>query len=110
MHLRGKSMTYTLTWPNGKSEIVLRVPKYEFAWQMGYDTATPIHVTKGTRLHVDAHYDNSANNPANPDPTHDVYGGTQTWQEMMAPFFGVVVDARIDPAEVMTLPGQAPLR
>jgi hypothetical protein len=110
MHLRGKSMTYTLTWPNGKSEIVLSVPKYDFAWQMGYDATTPVHVTKGTRLHVDAHYDNSANNPANPDPTHDVYGGTQTWQEMMAPFFGVVVDARIDPAEVMTLPGQAPLR
>jgi hypothetical protein len=56
---------------------------------------------------VDAHYDNSANNAANPDPEHDVYGGTQTREEMMAPFFGVVVDAGVDPRKVMTLPGQA---
>lgn len=107
MHLRGKDMTYRLTYPGGKSEIVLSVPKYDFAWQIGYDVATPIRVTAGTRLHVDAHYDNSANNRANPDPARDVYGGMQTWEEMMVPFFGVVVDARIDPGKVMTLPGQA---
>jgi hypothetical protein len=100
-------MTYSLTYPSGKREIVLSVPKYDFGWQMGYDTATPILVTKGTRLHVDAHYDNSANNTANPAPDKDVYGGTQTWEEMMVPFFGVVVDAHMDRGEVMTLPGQA---
>lgn len=107
MHLRGKDMTYSLTYPDGRSEIALSVPKYDFAWQIGYDTASPIRIAKGTRLHVDAHFDNSANNPANPDPARDVYGGTQTWEEMMAPFFGVVVDARLDPRKVMTLPGQA---
>ncbi|MGA2714824.1 MAG: cytochrome c [Bryobacteraceae bacterium] len=107
MHLRGKDMTYSLTYPGSKPEIVLSVPKYDFAWQMGYDAASPISVTKGTRLHVDAHYDNSANNPANPAPDRDVYGGTQTWEEMMVPFFGVVVDAHVDPRKVMTLPGQA---
>jgi hypothetical protein len=107
MHLRGKDMTYSLTYPDGKSEIVLSVPKYDFAWQTGYDVASPISVTKGTRLHVDAHYDNSVNNLANPDAAQDVYGGTQTWEEMMVPFFGVVVDARVDPRKVMTLPGQA---
>jgi hypothetical protein len=106
MHLRGKDMTYTVTYPDGRSEIVLSVPKYDFAWQLGYDAASPIRVTKGTRLHVDAHYDNSANNMANPDPSRDVYGGTQTWEEMMVPFFGVVVDVRVDPRKVMTLPGQ----
>lgn len=106
MHLRGKDMTYSLTYPGGKSEIVLKVPKYDFAWQSGYEVASPIPVTAGTRLHVDAHYDNSANNRANPDSTQDVYGGTQTWEEMMVPFFGVVVDARVDPGKVMTLPGQ----
>jgi hypothetical protein len=106
MHLRGKDMTYSLTYPNGKPEIVLSVPKYDFAWQTGYDVASPIPVTKGTRLHVDAHYDNSVHNQANPDATQDVYGGSQTWEEMMAPFFGVVVDARVDPRKVMTLPGQ----
>jgi hypothetical protein len=106
MHLRGKDMTYTLTYPDGQSEIVLSVPKYDFQWQIGYDAASPIRVTKGTRLDVDAHFDNSANNKANPDPARDVYGGTQTWEEMMVPFFGVVVDARVDPRRVMTLPGQ----
>jgi hypothetical protein len=82
------------------------VPKYDFGWQMGYDVASPIPVTKGTRLHVDAHFDNSANNKFNPDATRDVYGGTETWEEMMVPFFGVVIDARSDPRKVMTLPGQ----
>jgi hypothetical protein len=106
MHLRGKDMTYSLTYPAGKREIVLSVRKYNFAWQTGYDVASPIRVTKGTRLHVDAHYDNSANNQVNPDATQDVYGGSQSWEEMMVPFFGVVVDARVDPRKVMTLPGQ----
>jgi hypothetical protein len=104
MHLRGKDMTYSLKYPGKKPEIILSVPKYDFAWQIGYDAASPIRVTKGTRLHVDAHYDNSANNAANPDPEHDVYGGTQTREEMMVPFFGVVVDAGVDPRKVMTLP------
>ncbi len=107
MHLRGKDMTYSLTRPSGKSEIVLSVPRYDFAWQTGYDVASPIPVRKGTRIHVEAHYDNSVNNRANPDASRDVYGGTQTWEEMMVPFFGVVVDARVDPRKVMTLPGQA---
>ena len=106
MHLRGKDMTYTLTYPNGESQILLRVPRYDFDWQIGYDAASPIRVTKGTRLHVDAHYDNSANNKANPDPTLDVYGGTQTWQEMMVPFFGVVVETKVDPSKVITLVGR----
>ena len=106
MHLRGKDMTYSLIYPGGKSEIVLSVPRYDFAWQTGYDVVSPIPVPKGTRLHVDAHYDNSLNNPGNPDASQDVYAGSQTWEEMMVPFFGVVVDARVDPRKVMTLPGQ----
>jgi len=106
MHLRGKDMTYSLSYPNGKPEILLSVQKYDFAWQTGYDVASSIPVTKGTRLHVDAHYDNSVNNQANPDATQDVYGGLQTSEEMMVPFFGVVVEARVDPRKVMTLPGQ----
>jgi hypothetical protein len=107
MHLRGKDMTYSLINPGGKPEIVLSVRNYDFTWQTGYEVASPIPVTKGTRLHVEAHYDNSANNKANPDATQDVYGGSQTWEEMMVPFFGVVVDARVDPRKVMTIPGQA---
>ena len=99
-------MTYTLTRPGQKPQIILAVPKYDFAWQLGYDAASPIRVTSGTRLHIDAHYDNSPNNPANPDATRAVYGGTQTWEEMMVPFFGVLVDAHADPNRVIDLPGQ----
>jgi hypothetical protein len=104
MHVRGKDMTYTLTHPTGESEVVLSVPKYDFEWQLGYETAKPIQVKKGAKLHVDAHYDNSANNKFNPDPTKDVFSGTQTWEEMMAAFFGVVVDVDVDPRKVMDLP------
>ena len=105
MHVRGKDMTYTVTYPDGKSEILLSVPKYDFEWQIGYDAAKPVKVPKGTKFHVDAHFDNSPNNKFNPDPTKDVFSGTQTWEEMMAPFFGVVVDSKMDPTKVMTLPG-----
>jgi hypothetical protein len=106
MHLRGKDMSYALTYPDGRNEILLRVARYNPAWQPGYDAASPIKVPKGAKLHVSAHYDNSANNPFNPNPSKDVYGGAQDWEEMMAPFFGVVVDIGVDPRKVITLPGQ----
>ena len=90
MHVRGKDMTYTLDYPDGRKEIVLNVPHYDFNWQLGYETS--IKVPKGTKLHVDAHFDNSANNKFNPNPNQTVYYGEMTWEEMMFPFFGVVVE------------------
>ncbi|SRR5579883_2574193 len=92
MHVRGKDMTYTLTYPDGRKETVLSVPRYDFNWQLGYYLATPVHVPRGTRLTVTAHYDNSPNNKFNPDPNRVVYYGDMTWEEMMFPFFSVVVD------------------
>jgi len=92
MHVRGKDMTYKLIYPDGKEETILNVPKYDFNWQLGYDVARPISVPKGTRLLVTAHFDNSANNKFNPDPNRTVYYGDMTWEEMMFPFFSVVVD------------------
>ncbi len=100
MHLRGKDMTYELEFPNGEKQILLRVPKYDFHWQLGYDAEKPIKVTKGTRLVATAHFDNSANNKANPDPNRDVRWGDQTWEEMMVAWFGVVVDRSADPRKV----------
>jgi hypothetical protein len=97
MHVRGKDMTYRLVYPDGTSETVLSVPRYDFNWQLGYDLARPVHVPKGTRLVVTAHYDNSVNNKFNPDPTKTVYYGDMTWEEMMFPFFSVVVDKGADP-------------
>ena len=81
-HLRGKSWEYRLVYPDGRSEVVLSVPNYDFNWQTYYEFATPLAVPKGTRLEATAHYDNSVNNAANPDPNKAVRWGEQTWQEM----------------------------
>jgi hypothetical protein len=105
MHARGKDMTYTLEHPDGRKEIILHVPQYDFNWQLGYHTS--VKVLKGSKLHVDAHFDNSPNNKSNPNPERTVYYGEMTWEEMMMPFFGVVVDASVQPGEILTKP-QAP--
>ena len=99
MHVRGKSMTYTLTYPDGKVEKILDVPHYDFNWQLKYDTS--VKVPKGSKLRVDAHYDNSANNKYNPNPNRDVYYGEQTWEEMMIGYVGVLVDdPKLDPRQL----------
>lgn len=81
-HLRGKSWEYRVKYPDGRLEVVLSVPKYDFNWQTYYVFAKPLALPKGTRLEATAHYDNSVNNPWNPDPTVEVRWGEQTWQEM----------------------------
>jgi hypothetical protein len=81
-HLRGKSWEYRLTYPDGRDVVVLNVPRYDFNWQTYYEYAKPIAVPKGSKLLAIAHYDNSANNKSNPDPTKDVRWGDQTWEEM----------------------------
>jgi len=103
MHLRGKDMIYRLIYPSGESQTVLSV-KYDFGWQFGYELESPIPVPKGTRLHVTAHFDNSPNNRFNPNPNRDVWWGDQTWEEMMIPFFGVIVDPSIDPKKIVAYP------
>jgi hypothetical protein len=83
MHLRGKDFEYRAEYPDGHSEILLSVPRYDFNWQTAYRVALDVRLPKGTRIHCTAHFDNSANNPANPDPKKDVTWGDQTWEEMM---------------------------
>ncbi|PYR24519.1 MAG: hypothetical protein DMF92_22530, partial [Acidobacteria bacterium] len=56
MHVRGKDMTYTVKFPDGKQQVVLSVPKYDFNWQLQYMLAEPLRLPKGTKLHVQAHY------------------------------------------------------
>lgn len=103
MHFRGKDMTYTLEYPDGgRKQIILSVPHYDFNWQLGYNAS--IHVPKGAKLHIEAHYDNSVNNKFNPNPNKTVYYGTMTWEEMMFPFFGVVVDKNADPEKLIRTP------
>jgi mono/diheme cytochrome c family protein len=103
MHVRGKSMTYHLVYPDGRDQIVLNVPKYDFNWQLLYQPANRIRVPKGTRMYVDAYYDNSKANRFNPNPERTVYLGRMTWEEMMAPFFGVLIDSNVDPNQVIRL-------
>src|SRR5215471_9800277 len=67
MHLRGKDMTFRLLYPNGREDTVLST-KFNFQWQLGYEVEDPIKVPRGTKMIVTAHYDNSPNNPANPEP------------------------------------------
>ncbi len=86
MHLRGKDFEYQLTYPDGRSEVLLSVPKYDFNWQLTYRVEKPLHLPKGTKIHCTAHFDNSAANKANPDPKKEVTWGDQTFEEMMIGF------------------------
>src|SRR6266513_2513507 len=106
MHVRGKDMTYTLEFPDGKKQVILNVPHYDFNWQLGYDLAQPIRVPKGAKLVVTGHYDNSANNKFNPDPNRTVYFGNMTWEEMFTPFFAMTVDKSVDPKKAFKSPGR----
>jgi hypothetical protein len=98
MHLRGKDMTYTAVYPDGRREILLRVPKFDFGWQTDYWLAEPLTLPKGSKIHVSAHFDNSAGNRHNPDPTATVRWGDQTWEEMMIGFFTYSVEGPARPA------------
>jgi peroxiredoxin/mono/diheme cytochrome c family protein len=82
MHLRGISARYVATYPDGRSETLLSVPDYDFNWQSVYRFAEPLRIPKGTRLTWVGRWDNSADNPRNPDPSKEVHWGLQTWDEM----------------------------
>jgi peroxiredoxin len=86
MHLRGKSFEYQAVYPDGKRETVLSVPRYDFGWQASYRLAKPLYLPAGSRIECTAHFDNSAMNLSNPDPTKLVRWGDQTWEEMMIGF------------------------
>ena len=81
-HLRGTRWQYRLEGPDGTSDVVLDVPRYDFNWQTYYLFATPLEIQPGSKLTSMAWYDNSASNKSNPDPSIDVKWGDQTWEEM----------------------------
>ncbi|HUR32623.1 MAG TPA: hypothetical protein VM032_02440 [Vicinamibacterales bacterium] len=90
MHVRGKDAKYTLTYPDGREEVLLSVPKYDFNWQLTYKLAEPKLMPAGSTLKVVAHFDNSTGNRFNPDPTATVRWGDQTWEEMLIGYYGTV--------------------
>jgi hypothetical protein len=103
MHLRGKRFEYNIIHTTKRAEgqpaheidPLLRV-KYHFHWQMSYRLAEPLVLKAGTELQAVAWYDNSKENPHNPDPAAAVRWGEQTYDEMMVGFFDVAVPASVN--------------
>ncbi|GIW79806.1 MAG: thiol-disulfide isomerase [Gemmatales bacterium] len=91
MHLRGKAFRYEAEFENGKREVLLDIPRYDFNWQTAYRLAEPRKLTGKVRIHCTAVYDNSENNLNNPDPSKRVRWGDQTWDEMMIGYFDIAV-------------------
>ena len=94
MHGRGKDFEYRVVYPNGETKTLLKVPHYNWQWQLWYILAQPIALPKGAKIECTAHFDNSPNNPDNADPTREVGWGDQSWDEMMVGFFNLVFDAK----------------
>jgi len=103
-HLRGKDFEIRLVYPTGEKETVFK-GKFDFNWQLGYDLAKPIVLPKGTKIVSIVHYDNSANNPFNPDPTKEVHWGPQNWDEMQSVFLGFIFPVHTDIATVLKASG-----
>ena len=90
MHVRGKSAKFIVKFPDGREEVALSVPNYDFNWQLNYQLEEPIFMPAGSDLQTVFTYDNSTNNRHNPDPTAEVRWGDQTWEEMMLGYYGTV--------------------
>ena len=96
MHLRGSSFRYEVVYPDGTSEILLDVPKYDFGWQITYRPEKPLLIPKGSEIFCRGSWDNSSNNPWNPDPNEEVRWGDQSWEEMFLGWFTYVDTTPID--------------
>ena len=90
MHYRGYDANFKLVYPDGEEEEILNVPNYQFNWQKTYDFKEPKFLPAGTEMVFRATFDNSGNNPFNPDPSSTISWGEQTWQEMFFGFFRYV--------------------
>lgn len=97
MHVRGTAFRYDVTYPDGRAEVLLDVPQYDFNWQLWYDVSQPKRLPAGTVLRCRAVYDNSEDNVYNPDPNSKVRFGDQTWEEMMFGFYTVIIPLTDEP-------------
>lgn len=97
MHLRGKDMSMTATFPDGRKKTLLSVPQYDFNWQLFYYPKDRVALPRGTRVDIVAHYDNSADNPTNPDPNRTVTFGEASTAEMMFGMFEFIADEGVAP-------------
>jgi len=92
MHYRGKSMDFVLELPDGKTRKLLNVPSYNFNWQRFYTYENPISIPAGSKITVNAVFDNSEQNEFNPDPTKTLYFGQQTFDEMLVGYLSYTID------------------
>jgi len=106
MHVRGRSAKYTAVFPDGREEVLLNVPRYDFNWQILYEFAKPVTLPAGTVVRVEASWDNSTKNRYNPRPDQEVHWGEQSWDEMLSPQLRAVVPLSepITPTPLPTLP------
>ncbi len=100
MHLRGQNMSLTAYYPDGRNEVLLNIPKWDFNWQLFYFPEESVFLPMGTRVDIVAHYDNSTNNPFNPDPNRNVRFGLQSTDEMMFGMFEFVPAEGVSPKPV----------
>jgi len=100
MHLRGKSFEFRVAAPGSDPKVLLRVPRYDFSWQLQYYLSEPLQLAAGARIECTAHYDNSPNNKFNPDATKEVRWGDQSWEEMMVGTADVAIDAAMNPMDL----------
>jgi len=99
-HFRGKASQFSVVYPDGTEEMLLRVPHYDFNWQTTYELEEPKYLPAGSKIVHTTWWDNSAQNLANPDPTVDVTWGEQSWEEML---FGAVLMRFLDEKEVAAM-------
>ena len=94
MHLRGKSLKWVVTYPDGREQVILNVPKFDFNWQFNYELAEPLKIPAGSKITGIGVYDNSVRNKWNPGPHLPVYWSEQSWDEMYQPFTEYSVDSQ----------------
>jgi hypothetical protein len=91
MHLRGKGFQYEVVYPDGKTDTLLKLKSWDLNWQLSYHLEKPLELPPGAKIRATAWWDNSPNNPANPDPKVDVTWGEQSWEEMLVGFVDFAV-------------------
>jgi len=101
-------MRYIAHYPDGHDETLLYVPAYNFNWQFTYIAEKPVHIPKGTRIEVIAEFDNSANNPLNPDPKKDIRWGAASENEMMDGWIEYVDSDQPNSATIVTASNALP--
>jgi len=99
MHLRGKDMMFLVTYPDGREDVVLNVPKYDFNWQLQYQLEEPLRLPAGTTIKTIGHFDNSIANRYNPAPDKEVFWSEQSWDEMFNGWMEISIDKNVIPAQ-----------